>query len=300
MTRVIIESGPDAGALAHVGNPLAEQRALLAGEAFVDLSHRDVVRVAGPDMRSWLHAITAQDVLGLPEETMADVLALDAQGRIRFALEGVIRGDVFTAHTEPGAGDVVVKFLQSMVFSRRVEVTQPEGVRVLELAREPGRLERVLAEVSDDPCDGWPEVGLWASEALRIAEGRPRWGLDTDERSIPNELGLWGTALDKGCYPGQETVGRVWTLGRPPRRLVRLQLDGSEDRLPAVGADVVGDGRAIGRAGSSALHHEDGPIGLAVVKRTVPVDATLVVDGIPATQEALVDPEVGLHVRPRL
>jgi hypothetical protein len=52
--------------------------------------------------------------------------------------------------------------------------------------------------------------------------------------------------------------------------------------------------------GSSARHHELGPIALGLVKRAVPVDATLDIAGIPAAQEVVVDPEVGLHARPRL
>ncbi len=105
--------------------------------------------------------------------------------------------------------------------------------------------------------------------------------------------------LDKGCYRGQETVARVHTLGRPPRRLTLLHLDGSENRLPAVGADVCcTDDKAVGFVGTSARHHELGPIALAMVKRNVPLDAQLEVDGLPAAQEVLVDPEVGLHVRP--
>ncbi len=81
-----------------------------------------------------------------------------------------------------------------------------------------------------------PACGLWAFEALRIARGEPRLGIDTDHRTIPNEVGWIGPAvhLDKGCYRGQETVARVHTLGRPPRRLTLLHLDGSENRLPAV------------------------------------------------------------------
>jgi folate-binding Fe-S cluster repair protein YgfZ len=104
--------------------------------------------------------------------------------------------------------------------------------------------------------------------------------------------------LDKGCYRGQETVARVHTLGRPPRRLTLLHLDGSENRLPAQGAEVLLGDRPVGFVGSSARHHELGPIGLALLKRNVPVDAELRVDGIAAAQEVVVDPEVGLHVRP--
>jgi folate-binding protein YgfZ len=147
-----------------------------------------------------------------------------------------------------------------------------------------------------------PAAGLWAFEALRIARGEARFGFDTDHRTIPNEAGWIGSAvhLDKGCYRGQETVARVHTLGRPPRRLTLLHLDGTENRLPAQGAELSLDGRAVGFVGSSARHHELGPIALALVKRNVPVDATLSADGMPAAQEIVVDPDAGLHVRPML
>jgi hypothetical protein len=151
-----------------------------------------------------------------------------------------------------------------------------------------------------------PAAGTWAFEALRIARGEPRFGLDTDHRTIPNEVGWIGESpweavhLEKGCYRGQETVARVHTLGRPPRRLTLLHLDGSVNRLPEHGTPLTHDGREVGFVGSSARHHELGPIALGLVKRAVPVDAALDADGIPVAQEVVVDPEVGLHVRPRL
>jgi folate-binding protein YgfZ len=142
-------------------------------------------------------------------------------------------------------------------------------------------------------------------EAVRIAAGLPRIFLDTDERTIPNELAnpdgvALGPAvhLNKGCYPGQEAVARIYNLGRPPRRLTLLHLDGSADALPAVGAEVLADGVVVGRMGTSERHYELGPIGLALLKRQTPVDVALVVDGIDAAQELLVNPEVGLHFRP--
>jgi folate-binding protein YgfZ len=143
---------------------------------------------------------------------------------------------------------------------------------------------------------------MWAFEALRIARGEPRLGLDTDHRTIPNEAGWIGTAvhLDKGCYRGQETVARVHTLGRPPRRLTLLHLDGSDNRLPERGSDLLNGDRSVGFVGSSARHHELGPIALAMVKRNVPIETALVVDGLAAAQEVIVDPDAGLHVRPSL
>ena len=129
----------------------------------------------------------------------------------------------------------------------------------------------------------------------------PRIGLDTDQRTIPNEIGVLGVAvhLDKGCYRGQETVARVHTLGRPPRRLVLLHLDGTAEALPGVGARVWSwtDARSVSSAArpvtTNSARSRSG-----LVKRNTPVDATLVAEGIAAAQEVLVDPEIGLHVRP--
>ena len=144
-----------------------------------------------------------------------------------------------------------------------------------------------------------PACGLWAYEALRIARGEPRLGLDTDPRTIPNEVGWIGTAvhMEKGCYRGQETVARVHNLGRPPRRLTLLHLDGSENRLPEVGSELKSGDKTVGFVGTSARHHELGPIALALVKRNVALDLQLEVDGLPVAQETIVDPEVGLHFR---
>jgi folate-binding protein YgfZ len=106
-------------------------------------------------------------------------------------------------------------------------------------------------------------------------------GFETDHRTIPHELGWLDTAvhLNKGCYRGQETVARVHNLGRPPRRLVLLHLDGSVVELPSRGASVVPAedpaGRALGFVGTAVRHYELGPIALAVIKRNTPVEATL-------------------------
>ncbi|MBX6748116.1 MAG: folate-binding protein YgfZ [Micromonosporaceae bacterium] len=140
---------------------------------------------------------------------------------------------------------------------------------------------------------GLRPAGLWAFEALRVADRRPRLGKETDHRTLPAEVGWLAGAvhLDKGCYRGQETVARVHNLGRPPRRLVLLHLDGiSTDELPAPGTPVTtDDGRAVGFVGTAARHYELGPVALAVVKRTVPDDATLRVG--PATAAIDTEPD---------
>ncbi|MUM15814.1 folate-binding protein YgfZ [Mycobacterium sp. CBMA271] len=118
-------------------------------------------------------------------------------------------------------------------------------------------------------------AGLWAFEALRVAAARPRLTVDTDERTIPHEA-AWiavdddprAVHLAKGCYRGQETVARVHNLGKPPRVLVLLHLDGSVDR-PSTGDEVTAGGRTVGRVGSVIDHVDLGPIALALVKRSV-------------------------------
>ena len=123
-------------------------------------------------------------------------------------------------------------------------------------------------------------AGAMAWEALRIEAGRPRRAREVDERAIPHELDWLRTAvhLTKGCYPGQETIARTLNLGRPPRRLTLLQLDGLAGGLPAPG-DVVRLGeRAVGAVTSTARHHELGPIALALLRRGVPAEAALSVE----------------------
>ena len=184
----------------------------------------------------------------------------------------------------------------------RVEVTDVTAELAVDLAPRPGASFVPRDQLTTYAHAAGPACGLWAFEALRIARGEPRFGVDTDHRTIPNEVGWIGPAvhLDKGCYRGQETVARVHTLGRPPRRLVLLHLDGSENLLPDVGSDVTHAGKVVGRVGGSARHHELGPIALALVKRNVPLDVELDAGGLVAAQEVVVDPEIGLHVRPNL
>ena len=123
-------------------------------------------------------------------------------------------------------------------------------------------------------------AGVWAYEAHRVVALRPRLGVDTDERTIPHEVGWIGgpgegaVHLDKGCYRGQETVARVHNLGKPPRMLVLLHLDGSVER-PSTGDAVLAGARAVGRLGTVVEHVDLGPVALALVKRGLPADTPL-------------------------
>ena len=133
-------------------------------------------------------------------------------------------------------------------------------------------------------------AGMWTLEAARIAAWRPRLALEVDERTIPHELDWLRTAvhLEKGCYRGQETVARVVNLGKPPRRLVFLHLDGSAEKLPAPGTPLTLGERVVGRVTSAARHHELGPIALGVVKRSADENAELDAGGVAAAQTPVV------------
>ncbi len=147
---------------------------------------------------------------------------------------------------------------------------------------------------------GLPLAGLDAYEAMRVERRRPRLKFETDHRTIPHEVGWLQTAvhLDKGCYRGQETVARVHNLGRPPRRLVLLQLDGSTHTLPATGDAVESAGTRVGIVTTAVRHYLQGPLALALVKRNTPDDAALTAGGVAATIDPGdgVDPEDGIDV----
>lgn len=133
-------------------------------------------------------------------------------------------------------------------------------------------------------------AGYLAWEAMRIAAWKPRLGRETDARAIPPEVDWLRTAVHttKGCYRGQETIARVINLGRPPRRLTYLQLDGSRGDLPAPGTPITVGGRQVGVITSSARHADEGPIALALVARAVPVSTVFDIDGVAAAQEEIV------------
>lgn len=305
---------PDEGVAAHYGDLFREQRALADGSGFVDLSHRGVVTVTGAERLSWLHLLLTQHVSDLPPGQATEALILSAHGHIEHAVSLVDDGETTWMHTEPGMQEALIAYLESMKFFYRVEVADrtdeiavvhlpagsiteaPEHTAVRETPH--GRdlfLPRTSLETFADAHG--PAIGVLALEALRVEAHRPRLGMETDHRTIPHEVGWIGSAvhLQKGCYRGQETVARVHNLGKPPRRLVFLHLDGSEVHLPPHGTPIRlaadgEEGRQLGFVTTSARHHELGPIALALVKRNVPVDAPLMAGGTAAAQEVVVEP----------
>ena len=316
------DTGPDAGAVWHHGDPLGEQRAAADEAVLVDRSRRAVITLTGGDRNSWLHSISTQHVSDPADGTVTENLSLDGQGRvedhwIQTELNGITYLD-----TEPWRGEPLTAYLRKMVFWSDV-VVEPGDLAVLSLlgprlADPPvleaigigalpaemtavalpdgGFLRRMAGSgveldlvIPRDQAPSWRDrliaagvraAGVWAYEAHRVTALRPRLGVDTDERTIPHEVGWIGSAvhLDKGCYRGQETVARVHNLGKPPRMLVLLHLDGSGDR-PATGDPVLAGGRAVGRIGTVIDHIDEGPIALALLKRSLSADTELTTGG---------------------
>ena len=299
MSAVLVEDGPDKGAVWHFGEPVKEQRALEAGTAWADLSHLNIVAVTGEDRLKWLHDLTTQFVSDLQPGVWMPSMILDAQGHVEFQFNLVDDGTTTYLVLDPGYVEKLVEYLTKMKFMLRVDVRDASSEYVV--LRAPGVADAIggpFALIPRNEVEQMKEtfggvatqVGTWALDAERVSKGRPRIGFETDHKSIPNELGVLNTAvhMKKGCYRGQETVAKIFNLGNPPRRLVMLHLDGSDVGFPAAGTKVENDGVVVGFVGTVARHHELGTIALAIVKRNTPTDATLTIDGIPANQEVIV------------
>jgi folate-binding protein YgfZ len=299
MSAVLVEDGPDKGAVWHFGEPVKEQRALIAGTAWADLSHLNIVAVTGEDRLKWLHDLTTQFVSDLQPGVWMPSMILDAQGHVEFQFNLVDDGTTTYLVLDPGYVEKLVEYLTKMKFMLRVDVRDASSEFVV--LRAPGIADAIggpfalvpraeVEEMKQTFGGVATQVGTWALDAERVAKGRPRIGFETDHKSIPNELGVLNTYvhMKKGCYRGQETVAKIFNLGNPPRRLVMLHLDGSDVGFPAAGTKVENDGVVVGFVGTVARHHELGTIALAIVKRNTPTDATLTVEGIPANQEVIV------------
>ena len=299
MSAVLVEAGPDKGAVWHFGEPVKEQRALEAGTAWADLSHHNIIAVSGVDRLKWLHDLTTQFVSDLqPGVWMANMI-LDAKGHVEFQFNIVDDGTTTFLVLDPGYAEQLIEYLTKMKFMLRVDVKDASSeFAVLRAPGAPTEIGGPFALVPRSEVEEMKktfggvatQVGTWALDAERVAAHRPRIGFETDHKSIPNEIGVLHGAvhMKKGCYRGQETVAKIYNLGNPPRRLVMLHLDGSDVGFPAVGTTIENDGIVVGFIGTVARHHELGTIALAVVKRNTPIEATLMVGGVPAAQQVII------------
>jgi len=294
MSAVLVEAGPDQGAIWHFGEPNKEQKELVSGNGWVDLSHRAVISISGKDRLTWLHALTTQHLEKLTLGDWQEALILDTQGHIVEQLFLVDDGNTTWIHTEVQRVEPLIEYLEKMKFMLDVDVIdQSNNYAVLRAAGAADNIggpyalvpRAELADTISAFNKAHTQVGIWAVEALRVAQGRARLLFEVDHKSIPNELGFLNRAvhMQKGCYRGQETVAKVFNLGQPPRKLVLLHLDGSMVELPEHGTKITLEDKEIGYIGTVARHYELGPIALGVIKRNTPQQAQLLAGNVPAS-----------------
>jgi tRNA-modifying protein YgfZ len=224
---------------------------------------RAYIRVAGPDAEDYLQRMVSNDVAALTVGDACDALLLTAKARVIAPLRVLRRaGDDFLLLTEPELGERVRIELVRMRFAAKAEIEPEEHESWLVLGGE---------EVLDERPPG-DEVGHEELERWRIESGVPRWGREIDDRVLPAEAGLDETHISftKGCYPGQEPIARQRYRGKVNRRLRVLELEG--DDIPAQDAEIVHEGRAVGRVTSAVRG-----LALGYVRTGVPDDADLLV-----------------------
>lgn len=287
-----------AGVAWHYGDPLGEQRALAHGPAVIDRSHRRVIAVSGPDAATFLNNLLSQKLVDVGEGFSAAALDLDIKGHILHHVDIAYSGGVFYLDVPAYQSATLTDYLRKMVFWSEVAVEDTD-LAVLTVLGPPPELPPAVAvrtvpwesiertdllvqrdrlrEVVDTlAAHSVPLAGLMAYTAYRVQAGEPELRADLDDKSIAHEAPylinrgdhVGAVHLNKGCYRGQETVARVENLGRSPRLLVMLQLDGSAPVDPVPGADITLAGRRVGRLGTVVHDCDFGPIALALVKRS--------------------------------
>jgi folate-binding protein YgfZ len=237
---------------------------------------RSYVRVAGPDAADYLQRMVSNDVEGLAEGDTCPALLLTAKARVIAPVVVWRRGaQDFLVLTEPELGEVVRALLTRMRLRAQCEIELEAHASVLVFGDDargirtdfPGAVELVDSDLA-------PTLDGADLERRRIEAGVPRWGREIDGRILPAEAGLDATHVDfgKGCYPGQEPVARLHYRGHPNRGLRVLELA----EVPDYDAELVHDGKAVGRVTSAAQREDGSVVALAYVRVEVPADAPLV------------------------
>ncbi len=227
-------TGIDAGVPAHYGSPALEQRALASGDAVVDLSHRAVLSLTGPDRLTWLDSISSQSLTSLQPGESSETLVLDPNGRIEHVLRLIDDGVTLWVLVERAEVEALVGWLNRMKFMMRVEIDDrsaefktlgtlgtpdlplaaPNGVPLVWVdswptvrtgghqyaaSIHPGAeftyRELVISRDDQQAATELPVAGIEALEALRIAAWRPRFATEVDEKTIPHELDLLRSAV---------------------------------------------------------------------------------------------------------
>jgi folate-binding protein YgfZ len=264
----------------------------------VDRSARGKVRLRGSEAAEFLQGQVTNDVEGLASGEGCYAALLTHKGKMRLDMR-ILRGpDWIWIDTEPGADALLLRTIETYSLGRDVswETADERIVSLIgdeELDAVPPAEEHAWVEgprgiyvrtyagvdvIGPDP----PEADATEEEAerVRIEHGVPRFGLDMDGDTIPQEAGINDRAVSftKGCYVGQETVARLFYKGKPNRHLRGLRLAAPAERGQPI---LLGD-REVGRVGSACVSPAYGPIALAIVRREAAPGDTVQVADAPA------------------
>jgi folate-binding protein YgfZ len=269
----------------------------------VDRSSRGRIRLRGAEAAEFLQGQVTNDVEALQPGQGCYAALLNHKGKMRLDMR-LLRGpDWIWIDTEPGADGVLLKTIETYSLGREVTwespderivsimgdadlETQPPGEEHSWVEGERGIYVRTYAGVDvighDPPTPDAPEA---EAECVRIEAGIPRYGLDMDGDTIPQEAGINDRAVSftKGCYVGQETVARLFYKGKPNRHLRGLKLSQPAEH----GQPIVLGEREVGRIGSACVSPSHGPIALALVRREASPGDTVDVEGAAAEVVAL-------------
>jgi tRNA-modifying protein YgfZ len=216
-----------------------------------------LVRVTGPDRLGYLHTMLTQQLEQAPAGSVADFAYLDPKGNALAVGRAVVGADaVLLVTPSPEVGADLAAALEKFKFLTQVEAADVSEGWALASARGPERIAGGPAEAMTAAADGdgfvvrdrsggldllgtrpWvdarvaalglPEAADADFQAWRISAGVPAWGAEITPGRRLQELGLLPTHvhLRKGCYPGQESIAKIYNRGAPRRALAVVEAD---------------------------------------------------------------------------
>ncbi len=283
--------------------PLVDQlRALREGAGSLWLDDRAVITVRGDDRLTWLNGVVTADlrplkpghgtytaIVAVKGKMLADAFVHCAENALHVVVPAAER-EALLAHF-----DRFIVMEDVLLDATPERVLTVQGPRALELTEGwPGRstadrlglggVDILVPEEHEAPRSAAvTPVSREAFDAESVAQARPRWGVDFGLDNFVQEAAITPRAVSfqKGCYLGQEVVCRLQMRGHVQKQLVALTQTG---KTPAAGAEVMADGKVVGKVTSATPPIEGEPTRLlAMVKFAVlekrPV---LEIDGSPA------------------
>jgi folate-binding protein YgfZ len=295
----------------------AQYRAMREEAGLVERPGFTFIAVSGPEAADYLQGQVTNDVEAIEPGGGRYAALLDRKGHLQADLRALRTGDEeFLLIAEGEVGPPLLKHLSTYKIGRDVELADRRAELALisligprsgelsgaeglgpehanreltvagasasaiatdlgiDLVAEAGEAEAVAAALLDAGAERATEA---AAEILRVESGRPRYGFEMSEATMPAEAGIVERAVDfeKGCYIGQEPVARLHYRGRPNRVLRGLRLSGPAE----AGATLSLGDKEVGRIGTSVVSPAHGPVALAVVRREAEPGAKIEVEG---------------------